>query len=45
MDELEKKAIAIAKQYGFVLRMNRPITELLREVADRLDWKEFKTFL
>lgn len=45
MDELEKEGVALLKQYGFVVRMNKPLAAFLRRVADRLGWTEFQKLL
>lgn len=45
LDELEKEGVALLKQYGFAVRMNKPLTEFLRKVAVRLEWAEFQKML
>lgn len=39
MDELERQAITIFRQYRFVLLMNKPVRDLMKQIAERLDWK------
>lgn len=45
MDDLEKEGVAMLRQYGMFLRMNRPLSSFLRRVAERLNWKEFAALL
>jgi len=45
MDELEGEGCALLRQYGFAVRMNKPLAAFLRKVAIRLDWKEFSKLL
>lgn len=45
MDELEKEGVAMLRQYGMLVRMNKPLAAFLRRVAERLNWKEFSALL
>lgn len=38
MDELEKEACAVVRQYGFALSMAKPVRVLLLKIAARLGW-------
>jgi len=42
MDELEREAIAVARQYGFALAIAKPVKRLLVKIADRLEWNALK---
>jgi len=41
MSDLEAEGVALVKQYGFVLRMNKPVAAFLRKLAESLGWNEF----
>jgi hypothetical protein len=43
MDDLEKEALALVRQYGFF--MPGPVKALLLKIADRLGWSEVKRSL
>ena len=45
MDELEKEGCALLRQYGMLVRLNKPLAAFLRRVAERLEWKEFSKLL
>lgn len=45
MDDLEREAIAVINQYGFVLRMNPALRGFIRRVAVRLNWVEVQKIL
>lgn len=42
MDDLEKEACAVVRQYGLALSMAKPVRVLLVKIADRLDWQNLK---
>lgn len=44
-DELEGEGCALLRQYGFAVRMNKPLAAFLRKVAARLGWQEFSKLL
>lgn len=45
MSDLEKEGCALVKQYGFVLKMNKPLTAFLRKVAEAMRWETFASML
>lgn len=45
MTPLEQEGIALLKQYGLLVKMNRPLAAFLRKVAEALDWKQFGAML
>lgn len=42
MDDLQKEAVLLVKQYGFFLSPAKPF---LRRLAEALDWQELKGLL
>lgn len=42
MDELEKEAIVVVRQYGFALSMAKPVRNILLKIAARLEWQNLK---
>lgn len=45
MTPLELEGVALLKQYGFVVRMNKPLAAFLRKVAAAMGWQEFQKLL
>lgn len=43
--DLEKEGVALLTQYGFVVRMNKPLAAFLRKVGAALGWVEFQKLL
>jgi hypothetical protein len=45
ISELEREGVALLKQYGLLVKMNKPLSAFLRKVAGAMNWQQFAAML